>query len=118
LVKQGKHRISVERPSGASTASSLELKDGFAFMVVPIDDQQCFALTDVTDTRYGNGKGMSKVLGRYTTHGPTDIPGCPYFGAERLPKSIKWNSTAHVLRDIPCSIASYDDARLLRALGE
>jgi hypothetical protein len=118
MVSQGKHRITVERPSGASTAYALEVKDGFAFMVVPVDDQQCFAMIDVTDSRYGDGKGPSTVLARYTTHGPMDIPDCPYFGVESLPKSIKSNSTALVLRDIPCSMAGYDDARLLKELGE
>jgi len=118
LVKQGKHQISVERPSGASTAYSLEVKDGFAFMVVPIDDQQCFTLIDVTDSRYGGGKKPSKVLARYTTHGPMDIPGCPYFGNESLPDSIKSNSSAQMLQDIPCAMAAYGDAQLLKTLGE
>jgi len=118
LVKQGKHQISVERPSGASTAYSLDVKDGFAFMVVPIDSQQCFALIDVTESRYGGGKGPSKLLARYTTHGPTDIPGCPYFGEESLPSTIKSNSRAELRQDIPCAVAAYSDSQLLEALEE
>ena len=118
LVKQGKHQISVERPSGASTAYSLDIKDGFAFMLVPIDDQQCFVVIDVTDSRYGGGKGPSKVLARYTTHGPVDVPDCPYFGEESLPDNIKSSATARLVRDIPCAMASYGDAQLLTALGE
>jgi len=117
LVKQGKHQISVERPSGARAAYSLDIKDGFAFIVIPIDGQQCFALLDVTESRYGGGKGPTKVVARYTAHAPMGVPGCPYFGEESLPDSIKSNSDAQMLQDIPCSMATLSDTELIKELG-
>jgi hypothetical protein len=116
LVKQGKHQITVERPSGASASYPLEVKNGMAFMVVPVDDKQCFALLDVTDSRYGKGKGPAKVLQRFTAHAPMDVPDCPRFGVESLPSSIKYD--ALMLQDMPCSMAALSDAQLLSALGE
>jgi hypothetical protein len=116
LVKQGKHRISVERPSGAHASYSLDVKDGTAFMVVPVDNQQCFALIDVTKSRYGDGTGPAKVLARYTTHEPADVPGCPRFGVESLPPTVKGD--AEMLLDFPCTMAALSDEQLLKALGE
>lgn len=116
LVKQGKHRISVERPSGARASYSLDVKNGAVFMVVPIDDQQCFAQIDVTKSRYGRGTGPAKVVARYTSHQPADVPDCPSFGVENLPSSIKGDE--ELLQDFPCSMASLSDEQLLKALGE
>jgi hypothetical protein len=116
FVKQGMHQISVERPSGLRASYSLNVEDGFAFMVVPVDDQQCFALIDVTKSHYGDGKGPNKVLRRFTAHAPTTVPSSTYFGEESLPASIKDISSVYMLHDIPCSMAGLADAQLLAAL--
>lgn len=118
LVKQGMHQISVERPSGARAAYSLNVQDGFAFMVVPVDEQQCFALIDVTESHYGNGKGPSKVLQRFTARAPMTVPSYTYFGEENLPASIKSIKSVHMLQDMPCSMAGLGDTELLAALEE
>lgn len=116
LVKQGKHQISVERPSGARASYSLDVKDGWEFMVVPVDDQQCFVQIDVTESRYGRGTGTAKVLRRYTTHQPAHVPDCPAFGVENLPPTTKYDE--EMLLDFPCSMAALSDEQLLKALGE
>jgi hypothetical protein len=116
LVKQGKHQISVERPSGARASYTLDVKSGWAFMVVPVDDQQCFAQIDVTKSRYGRGSEPAKVVARYTSHQPADVPDCPSFGVENLPPTIKGDE--ELLQDFPCSMAALSDDELLKALGE
>jgi hypothetical protein len=116
LVKQGKHQITVERPSGARASYPLDVRNGAAFMVVPIDGQQCFAQIDVTNSRYGSGAGAATVVARYTSHQPADVPDCPSFGVENLPPTIKGDK--ELLQDFPCSMATLSDEQLLNALGE
>ena len=116
LVEQGKHQISVERPSGARASYALDVKDGWAFMVVPVDDQQCFVQIDVTESRYGRSSGPAKVVARLTSHQPADVHDCPSFGVESLPPTIKYDKA--MLLDFPCSLAALSDEQVLTALGE
>jgi hypothetical protein len=116
-IPQGSHRVSIELAHHPSKTYQLKIANGFAFMLLPAVDEQCFVLIDATESHYG-GKKRSTVLKRFDAHRALDVEDCPYFGFEALPSRKKSSASAHVVADIPCAQLADSDESILTALGE
>ncbi len=86
--------------------------------MIPIDDDQCFVLIDVTKSHYGSDKGSSSIVTRYPEHQPVEVEGGAYFGVGGLPGSKQLFASAHMVQDVPCDRMKASDAELLHAVGE
>lgn len=119
-LKQGAHTLKLDGAGGA-VERKVDVKSGFATLLVPANDHQCFVVLDVSKSHYNFGnKPAAKaptVKTRVASHDIYDLPGSTYYSEEELPSSIKENSSANLLIEGPCELLSGSTSDVLKTLG-
>lgn len=119
-VKQGRHKAKLSTREG-STEHGFDVSSGFADLLVPASDEQCFVVLDVSKSHYQfGGKESAKfptITRRVAANDVYDLPGSTYYSEKELPRSIKENSSCHLLLEVDCEMIKLDDLKLLKTLG-
>ncbi len=121
-VKQGDHTVRLTS-EGHTTERKVKVSNGFARLLLPADDAQCFVLLDVSKSNYefGNRKGerppLPTVKNKIRGDAPFDLPAGTYFSEEELPSTIKEHSSCNLLEQVPCELLARPEPELLAELG-
>jgi hypothetical protein len=117
-LPQGEHVVKLSSDIG-QTERKVKISSGFAQLLVPAHDGQCFVLLDVSKSHYGNAKTAKqpKLLQRISASTIADLPSSTHFGEASLPSSIKDDESCDLLETVDCGVLSKDDGELLVALG-
>ncbi|TQF16780.1 hypothetical protein FJV41_06390 [Myxococcus llanfairpwllgwyngyllgogerychwyrndrobwllllantysiliogogogochensis] len=111
-VSRGPHKVKLTDPtSGTVIHYSVDVPYGFAELLLPTREDQCFLRFDMTEAAYGRRSADSEqVLPRVTdryqnTNEPISIPSHTYYTHGELPETVRSSEKAFLLRDTPCAFA-------------
>ncbi|MFY1826036.1 hypothetical protein ACN47A_08995 [Myxococcus fulvus] len=112
-VSRGQHKVKLtDVHSGTVTHYTLEMPHGFAKLLLPTREDQCFLRFDMKNAAYGHPDDLLKnqtppVEERYETHSePIKLPTQTYLTFKELPDRVKASGQVFLLRDTPCDFAS------------
>lgn len=117
-VPRGLHTVEVRDPVAQKSKSySVSIQDGFTELLLPRDEEQCFARIDVTAPLYLSKGGPPVIKQKWTESAPIELPGTNYFHEEETPRTIKEKARVHLVRPIACATASSPDVAILAEMG-
>ncbi|SEU34430.1 hypothetical protein SAMN05443572_11053 [Myxococcus fulvus] len=112
-VSRGQHKVKLtDVHSGTVTHYTLEMPHGFAKVLLPTREDQCFLRFDMKNAAYGRPDDLLKNEGprveeRYETRSePIKLPTQTYLTFKELPERVKASDQVFLLRDTPCDFAS------------
>jgi hypothetical protein len=119
---QGQHKVTLKNlESGESRSFDVNVSSGFTELVLPMDEDQCFARFDVTKFMYEGtfNKSANKptISNRFEASKPFELPSSSYFSVESLPKKLKKRSKAYLMRAVPCEALRRPDPELMEVAG-
>lgn len=119
-LPQGKHGLKLESSYGKAERT-VDITNGFAHLLVPADDGQCFVLLDVSKSHYEYGSKKAdkypRIKARVKSSETYDLPGSLYFSEASLPKSLKEGNACNLLREVECDQLARGDTELMMAMG-
>ncbi|MEW5738750.1 MAG: hypothetical protein AB1938_07475 [Myxococcota bacterium] len=119
-LEQGKHQLQLESTYGKATRN-VDVKNGFAHLLVPADDGQCFVVMDVSRSHFQYGsKPPAKyptIKARVKSSDIYDLPGSTYFSEKALPQSLKEGNACNLALEVECEHLAKGDTELLTAMG-
>lgn len=119
-LQQGKPTLALESSYG-KTQRVVDVQNGFADLLVPADDGQCFVVLDVSRSHFQYGsKTPAKYPGvkaRVKSSETYDLPGSIHFTESSLPSSLKEGSACNLVQEVECKLLDQDDTEMLVAMG-
>lgn len=119
-LAQGKHGLKFESSYGKSERT-VDISNGFAHLLVPADDGQCFVLLDVSKSHYEYGSKKAdkypRIKARVKSNETYDLPGSLYFSESSLPRSLKEGNACNLLKEVECEQLARGDTELMMAMG-
>jgi hypothetical protein len=115
-VKQGTHRVEITG-DGEAQQREVKVSSGFANLLVPASNDQCFVVLDVSNSHYGSGKERPKVSKRIARGEIADLSSSTHYGENELPHSISDKESCELVSTIDCAVLSGEDSAVVMALG-
>jgi hypothetical protein len=114
-LAQGEHTLAF-----GDVSRKVQVKNGFTELLVPVSEEQCFVLLDVSKSHYdfGHGGGVPlPKLDRRFKGNIGELPSHTYFGESALPSSINEGDSCNLLEEVDCEELDLDDSKLITELG-
>lgn len=121
-VRKGAHLVDItDAASGTNHKHQVSLRNGFTELVLPANEQQCFARFDVSKAMYEQkGSGMQEppaLKERYAGATPFELPASTWLNIKELPERLKKGNRAHLLLPVDCSALGGSQEQISAAAG-
>lgn len=121
-VRKGAHLVDItDSVSGTNLKHQVSLSNGFTELVLPANDQQCFARFDVSKAMYeqkgSGGEQPPELKEHYAGATPFELPGSTWLTIKELPERLKKNNRAHLLLPVDCSALAGSPEQISAAAG-